>query len=189
MVYTNITKGATFKLLCSPSATATDFAPSSQAHLTAATYKISHDCNSFVATTNKGVYYARAVFTLLLTATEMDADRIDIYISWNASGSSFAETVTIFTGSSSGSSLTAQDVWEYSTRTLSQGVDLSSTAISNIWTATTRSLSEAVDLSSGAISAIWTATTRTLSEGVILTNEVISTLITKIKSLFLIFNK
>jgi len=189
MVYTNITRGATFKLLCSPSATASDFTPSSQGHLNAATYRISKDGGSFVATINKGVYCARAVFTLLLTATEMDADRIDIYISWDALGSSFAETVTIFTGSSSGSSLTAQDVWEYSTRTLSQGVDLSSTAISNIWTATTRSLSEAVDLSSGAISAIWTATTRTLSEGVILTNEVISTLITKIKSLFLIFNK
>ena len=145
MVFTNISKGEAFKLvLCSKVAfssnTPYSIIPMNQANLDyAGKAKISKDGGAFGSVTNDSVYITPGCFSIQLTADEMNADRIDIVYGTSDYGhEKFATQATIFTGSVSGGA-TAQEVWEYATRTITGGT-LSSVAniAQAVWEYTSR---------------------------------------------------
>mgnify|MGYP001563449365 CR=1 FL=1 len=81
--------------------------------------KISKDGGSFNDATNTAIYLGiLGIFSLILTADEMNADTILIRID-----ASVDNCVQIKTSSGGGSSLTAADVWAYTTRTLTSAYD------------------------------------------------------------------
>jgi hypothetical protein len=143
MVYTGIDKGVAFKLICISSVAFTNvtsyfMVPSNQADLDAASYKlISKDDGAFVPLTNSPVFVAPGVFSIQLTADEMNANKIQVVFAHNANmEDKFSSLDVIFTGSST---LTAQQVWEYAERTLTDAVSVNTGAPLTIITDCVRS--------------------------------------------------
>ena len=82
------------------------------------TLKISKDGEAYTDTTNSLVEIGSGLYSITLTASEMNADVISIYRAGTSSDvGGFHALIT--TGSSSG--VTAQEIWEYATRTITGG--------------------------------------------------------------------
>lgn len=121
MVLTNIPKNQSFFIISAPDAYiagGTQLYPRS-ADMGSVIFKISKDGGAFSTSTNAATALANGIIKLILTADEMNADRIDIYSSTLLADGTCAFSTTIFTGTSGGSNITAADVWAYATRTLS----------------------------------------------------------------------
>lgn len=80
--------------------------------------KISKDGGAYADTTNSMSEIGLGLYKIVLTATEMNADVINIYRAGVNSTIGGHHSI-IYTGSSSGA--TAQEVWEYATRTTTGG--------------------------------------------------------------------
>jgi hypothetical protein len=129
MVLTNIPKGIAYKLVLQANFgfsgnTPYRVVPYQSSQVTDASSKvISKDDGGFVALTNAPQYVSLGLLSVDLTATEMNADKIIVSVAHGTSVSndatvSFTAVATIFTGSSSGSGISAADVWGYETRSL-----------------------------------------------------------------------
>jgi len=119
----NITKGAEFTL-----AFGTQKADETTGAV--AIVKISKDGGDFVTCTNSatvitaaGDVFGTLAYQIVLTADEMNADRIVVVA--EKTTSAYAITWAIIYTGSSGGGATAQEVWEYATRTLSSSGGIS----------------------------------------------------------------
>lgn len=91
--------------------------------LTFTTKLISKDGGAFATTTNTPVEIANGWYKITLTSTEMNADAV--LLNFKGTNSNI-DSAILFTTASGSSGLTAQQVWEYTTRSLtaSGGLDL-----------------------------------------------------------------
>lgn len=109
MIIQNMTKGTALNVVMHSSvafssATAYTIIPGSQNDLDGGTAQISKDDGTFSSLTNSAVYIGPGIWSIQLTAEEMDADKIDVVYHDNV-GNKFSGMVTIFTGTSGSSAI------------------------------------------------------------------------------------
>lgn len=104
------------------------------------TKAISKDSGAFTSLTNSPVEIGNGWYYVDLTSDEMNADIVLVVI--RVAGKPYS-TFSIRTTSSGGAGLTAQQVWEYGTRTLTSTIPSASDIATAVWAYVTRSLTGA----------------------------------------------
>ena len=102
MIYTGITKNQAFNVLMVAYSSSDNRMPEHDVRVTSSYIRISKDGGAWNLPTNGGVVTLRGSFTLLLTAEEMNADRIDIIAQNDNSIYRFISAAVIFTTSGGG---------------------------------------------------------------------------------------
>lgn len=120
MLYiSNVTKNQAYRLYLAADYTKDSVGdgiyPDGQPNLTGASYILSKDDGEITGTTNKGVFIDKGFFYIDLTAEEMNADKIVLYI--------FRETSRFIASAiiTTAPALTASDVWSYADREITGG--------------------------------------------------------------------